>query len=145
MPKKEQEPPRQMHLEQAHSQGYLGFWNMSSSVDPEKGINAMHNRYKRGKLRRQDSAYMLRQLKQWGFSDADKRIRIEINMKKAVMRLQKKGVWPLVLGKLTFQERDAIHEIVFTGNEPIRDLDSSEGVTIYPTEGSWFQDIYTAE
>jgi len=156
MPKKERETSFQMHLEQAHPQGCSGYWNSpeadirtaleGTALDPEKGINAMHDRYKRDKLLRQDTAYEWRQkLKRWGYTDANRRILLEENMKRAVKRLQEKGVWQLILRGLTFQERETIHEIVSTSEEPIRDLDSSEGFTIYPNETTWIKDIYGAK
>lgn len=145
------ENPRQMSLEDAHPQGYRGVWRSESleelgefiTVDPEKDIARMHNPRKRDKIHKKDIDRMWReQLKAWGYTQANRRKRDELRMTQARKRLQETGVWHMISGGLTPEVIEKIHEILADFRPPVRDLDSSEGITIYPSEAAWRRDIH---
>jgi len=153
--RKESEQPdigRQLHLEEAHPEGYRGAWphlyqkefGKSPLDDPEEGLAIMHHKIKGEKLRKKDLDHWWRgKLREWGYTQANQKRRIEELHQQAARRLKDIGVWDIVLRRgFTLEEREIIHRILTDYKPPIRDPDSSEGFTIYPDESSWRRDLY---
>lgn len=145
--------PRQMYLESAHPQGYDGMWQIQTQDrkdepfqfrDPERGINKMHYRKRLYKTHIiiQDLGYLKGQFRFWRMSEGEKRKKIEESMSKSIQYLKKVGVWQILEGNFSLEERILIHEIIANYKEPIKDPHSSEGFTIYPNEASWTREIY---
>ncbi len=123
-------------------------WQQTSFLNPEKKIEQLHNRYKRTAIIRKDVDYQRkRRLRNLGVSAAKKREKLYPKIDKAIARLQLLGLWGFISkpGRLTYKEIEFIRKIIREYREPIRDLDSSEGFTIYPNLASWFVDIYGGE
>lgn len=143
--------PRQLPLEAAHPGGMAGMWPQryeheeelgpSITYDPERGIGAWHHKRKGEEIREKDRRRQWQQqLTDWGYTQANKHKKIEELFKEAEQHLKNAGVWTLIeKASLTLKDRKRIHIIL--KSPPIRDPDSSEGITFYPNEDSLWADL----
>ncbi len=146
--------PRQMYFEDAHPGRYDGMWGPSKNIstepkgqviDPERRIHTMH--YKKRIFANhpimRDIRYEREQfLKMIGYTPKEIRQRLEESMSEAIQKLKEVGVWQLIEKEsLTAEEIEIIHEALYEFTIE-RDWESSEGITIYPNEGSWWREIY---
>lgn len=141
-------PPRQMHLTEVHPGGYGGYWRMelkkrSSLKDPEEDIARLHDPRERQKLIARDVSHWWRQqLKEWGYTTAARNERMRRNFREAVEKLKREGVWEMVISNSSREELEKAREILANSQEPIVIAESSESITIYPDEASWWKDVY---
>lgn len=143
---------RQLYLAEVHPGKVTGFFREEHllqrdedfTLDPEEGLAIMHHKIKGEKLRKKDlDRWWKGKLKEWGYTQANQKRRIEELHQQAVRRLKDVGVWDIILRRdFTLEERETIHRILTDYKPPIRDPDSSEGFTIYPDESSWRRDLY---
>lgn len=140
---------RQMHLTEAHPGGYGAYWKLEQVTggnvleDPEEKIARLHDPRKRQKLISSDVSREWReQLKKWGYTTAARNERMRENLKTAVEKLKREGVWEMIVEGSTPEELQIAREILANSKEPIRIPESSENLTIYPDEASWWKDVY---
>lgn len=141
--------PRQIPLTQAHPGGYLGYWGKEQSPvsdllhDPEAGLANLHDKKERQKLISADVSHWWRQqLKKWGYTTAERNERMRRKFQMAIDRLKKEGVWDMIVKRSTIEELEAAREILANSKDPIRIEESSENLTFYPDEVSWWKDVY---
>ena len=115
-----------------------------SALDPEAGIVKLHKKSSRNKIHIKDIQHWWdEQLKKGGVTQANKQKRIEEISFDLERRLKEAGAWHLIEKKgSTYEERQVILGILKDYQPPIRDLDSSEGFTIYPSVASWLRDLH---
>lgn len=144
---------RQLHLEEARPDGMVRVWRHlyeneqelgpSIVADPEKVIGDWHHKRKGEAIREKDRRRQWQQqLKDWGFTRANKHKKIEELFEEAEQRLKDAGAWSLIENEhFTLEDRKRIHIIL--KSPPIRDPDSSEGITFYPNEDSMWADLHS--
>lgn len=138
-----------MHLTEVHPDGYGGYWGIESTerksllYDPEANIAMMHDPREREKIISSDVSHWWReQLKAWGVTAANKNERDRRNFREAIERLKKEGVWEMIVKRSTIEELEMVRRVLKASQEPIRIDESSDNLTIYPDEASWWKDIY---
>jgi hypothetical protein len=141
--------PRQMYLSQVHPEGYSGYWKKdieaaeNITLDPESDIAKMHVAGQRERIIASDVSFQWRRkLKQWGYTLANRNEKARKDFKKAVDRLKEEGVWEIVLEASTAEELEVVRAILAESRDPVRVPDSSENLTFYPDEASWWKDVY---
>lgn len=112
--------PLQMSLSEAHPQAindWMQLENLGTSAsegifDPEANINAMHYRRRLPKILQSDFDHWWRQqLKAWGFTRANKRIRLDLATDIAIDHISRAGLSRLVGKKnITIEEIDLIRK-----------------------------------
>lgn len=120
-------PQGQLHLEQAHPEGYKGMWKLSQRIepyrpiahDPEKRIRDMHYRKRLAEIHEKDLNREWREyLKSVGYTDSLRQGAAEFNMGETIFLLIEGGVWDLVMDKspsqLTRAERVLIYAATHT-------------------------------
>lgn len=114
-----------------------------SALDPEAGIVKLHKKTSRNKIHNKDIQHWWREkLKDWGYTQGNKQKRVEDISLDLERRLKAAGAWHLIEKKgSTHEDRQVILGVLKNYQPPIRDLDSSDGFTIYPSEASWLRDL----
>ena len=119
--------PIKMYLEQAHPQGYAGMWRLpplepkspDETLDPERKINSMHYRKRLSAIHEKDLAHQWREkLKEWGYTDANKRKKLEMSMEDAILRLKEAGLWYLIRKPGLSREEIDLIRAAFSGPDP---------------------------
>ena len=115
--------------------------------DPEAGLAILLHKLKGPRLRKKDFNHEWRQkLKALGVTDANKQKRVEEIFADIRQRLNAAGAGYLIEKEsYTPEDKQLILGIIREFKSPIRDLDSTAGITIYPSEASWRMDIYDAQ
>jgi hypothetical protein len=141
--------PRQMHLTEVHPGGYGAYWKLehvereSVLKDPEEKIARLHDPKERQKLISSDVSREWReQLKMWGYTTAARNERMRENFRTAVEKLKREGVWVMIVEGSTLEELQLARDVLADSKKPIRIPESSENLTIYPDEASWWKDVY---
>ena len=145
--------PIQLPLEFAHRGGIVGMWpqrfeheeELGPSITdyPERGIDDWHHKLKGPKLQRQDADHWWRGfLADKGYTHGYRTERLREKFRLMEVRLKDAGLWNIINNQgITHEEAETISTILREVYEPpIRDLDSSEGFTIYPSVASYFRD-----
>lgn len=151
MPKRQEQPPRQMHLEEAAEDGYRRVYGSDapssptlSATDQERALDALHQAAQKRRpkrpnvLTRQDEhearKAWKRQLEAWGVpTDAERAEGWREAMDEAVAFIRAAGLGDLLeKDELTEADRRRLHAVLAQRQGVTRDLTSTEGVTIYP-------------
>lgn len=119
-----------------------------SSQDLERGINLLHNQHKKyrlGEILRGDASYEVRQKrKAWRVGKKDKADLMRYKLEDAIEELKAAGVWKYLEGGVWNSQVISLVRAKLRAYRG-RDLDSSEGITIYPDEESMLADIFDSE
>jgi|SRR3972149_7254378 len=145
--------PRQLHLEVAHPGGMAGAWpdrykheeELGPSIveDLEAGLARLHHKIKGPKLQGQDADHWWQEfLTDKGYTQGYRAERLKEKFRLMKIRVGDAGLWDIVKKQgITYEEAETISTILReVYDPPIRDPDSSEGFTIYPSVASYLRD-----
>lgn len=124
----------------------------TSFLDSDRNIGRMHdtmqNKWKRAEFIQDDvNRSRNKFIRAIAKTPAENREYLQVKADEAIEKLKLLGLWRFFEkpDPLTFRQIQFIRSVLHRYKEPDVDLDSSEGITIYPNLESWYVDHYGSE